>query len=397
MTKPLKQNLTFFAAGLVMGLALMFQIPRMLDVQREYYHHPDYTQGALVKTDHPLDLAIYGRGYFQFAMPNGNIGYSRLSEFRLDNTGNLVSKHGYLVEPNIQIPADYLSYIIGPEGIVVATQPGSQENQLGTVQIAVFINPDGLQPTSEGYFLETEESGPPQIGNPGQGGWGVLLQGYSLLSTVPEGTPDNLIINGPQFNGPNDRQQEKLIETGRDLDFGIDGPGFIGMTLPDGNTGYTRYAHLVLDEYGTLLRTFPGPWQGIRSGFIVEPNIQLLKTISEKRVPRLAQPRGGQVVVSPSSLSIQEATGGKPLFKGNPYTPSYTIQRTAIPDYEAIEDVAGKIQLYIFNSPENLSYFLNGVYLETERSGSPQTVEQGKNGAGVLKQGFLNDIPRFEP
>jgi flagellar basal-body rod protein FlgG len=56
--------------------------------------------------------------------------------------------------------------------------------QIGTVQLADFINPAGLQPNGDNLYLETASSGSPQIGQPGLNGLGTLEQGALESSNV---------------------------------------------------------------------------------------------------------------------------------------------------------------------------------------------------------------------
>ncbi len=63
-----------------------------------------HTTGSLQETSQPLDLAINGRGFFQIAMPDGTIGYTRDGTFHMDAEGQIVNAVGYLLEPNIMIP-----------------------------------------------------------------------------------------------------------------------------------------------------------------------------------------------------------------------------------------------------------------------------------------------------
>ena len=56
--------------------------------------------------------------------------------------------------------------------------------QVGSVTVADFINPAGLQPKGENLFAETASSGAPQTGAPGQSGLGLLMQGSLESSNV---------------------------------------------------------------------------------------------------------------------------------------------------------------------------------------------------------------------
>jgi flagellar basal-body rod protein FlgG len=55
---------------------------------------------------------------------------------------------------------------------------------VGQLQLAQFINYEGLQKLGENLYAQTNASGPPIIGNPGQNGLGVLRQNYLEASNV---------------------------------------------------------------------------------------------------------------------------------------------------------------------------------------------------------------------
>ncbi|HRE15500.1 MAG TPA: flagellar basal-body rod protein FlgG [Rhodocyclaceae bacterium] len=145
----------------------------------------NFTQGNLQKTDNALDLAVQGNGFFQVLLPDGTTGYTRDGAFQKDNQGQLVTADGYPVQPNITIPANALSISVGQDGTVTVTQAGSAATtQIGSIQVATFINPAGLQSIGQNLFLETAASGTPTPNTPGQNGAGLVSQGYVETSNV---------------------------------------------------------------------------------------------------------------------------------------------------------------------------------------------------------------------
>ncbi|MEJ2646178.1 MAG: flagellar basal-body rod protein FlgG [Gammaproteobacteria bacterium] len=144
-----------------------------------------FTQGNLVQTGNSLDVAIQGRGFFQVLKPDGTLAYSRDGSFKLDNTGQLVTNNGYVVQPAITIPSGAQSITIGTDGVVTAKLPGSSTpTQIGTLQLADFVNPGGLQPVGQNLYEETASSGAPSTGNPGLNGLGTVVQGSLETSNV---------------------------------------------------------------------------------------------------------------------------------------------------------------------------------------------------------------------
>ncbi len=144
-----------------------------------------FTQGNIVQTDNALDMAIDGQGFFQILRPDGNLGYTRDGTFQVDAQGQLVTSNGYVLQPVITIPEDTQSITIGNDGVVSVMQPGqATPTQVGTLQLADFINPAGLQPIGENLYTETAASGAPQVGNPGLTGLGSIRQGALETSNV---------------------------------------------------------------------------------------------------------------------------------------------------------------------------------------------------------------------
>lgn len=144
-----------------------------------------HLQGSLTQTGNPLDVAINGKGFFQVLMPDGSTAYTRDGSFQTDSQGQLVTASGFQVQPAITIPADALSVTIGRDGTISVTQPGNAAaQQVGSLQLANFINPAGLSSQGENMYLETAASGSPLPNTPGTNGVGVLNQSYVEASNV---------------------------------------------------------------------------------------------------------------------------------------------------------------------------------------------------------------------
>ena len=142
-------------------------------------------RGNMQTTENSLDIAIAGDGYFQIAQPDGTIAYTRDGNFNLDNAGQIVTSSGQLLQPAITVPANASSVTIGQDGTVsVELQAGGGAQVLGQIQLARFINSAGLQSMGQNLLKETPASGPPQVGNAGVDGIGVLMQGALEASNV---------------------------------------------------------------------------------------------------------------------------------------------------------------------------------------------------------------------
>ena len=144
-----------------------------------------FTQGNLQQTSNPLDVAINGQGFFQVLLPDGTTAYTRDGSFHMDSNGQLVTSSGFHVQPAITIPANALTTTIGRDGVISVTRAGTAApSQVGTLQIANFVNPAGLQSMGENLYLETAASGTASANTPGSNGLGLINQGYVETSNV---------------------------------------------------------------------------------------------------------------------------------------------------------------------------------------------------------------------
>lgn len=137
-------------------------------------------QGALVNTQKPLDLAIEGDGFFQVTLPNGELAYTRTGNFGVGSQGALVTAQGYVVSPQITIPAHAVSISVGTDGTVSVQHLGAlnASTVVGQLELCRFQNPGWLARKGAGLFQESERSGCPHIGTPGQNGLGLVRQGF---------------------------------------------------------------------------------------------------------------------------------------------------------------------------------------------------------------------------
>jgi flagellar basal-body rod protein FlgG len=142
-------------------------------------------QGNVTVTDNPLDVAIRGKGYFEVTLPNGDTAYTRAGSFQLNSQGVLVTSDGFSLNPTITIPQQTVDITINAAGEVLAKLDGQTTPQnVGRIQLAVFPNEAGLEALGDNLFRNTPASGDAQTGNPGDAGYGRLLQGSLETSNV---------------------------------------------------------------------------------------------------------------------------------------------------------------------------------------------------------------------
>ncbi|GAK10928.1 flagellar basal body rod protein FlgG [Geomicrobium sp. JCM 19039] len=154
-----------------------------------------HTQGALQPTGRELDLGIAGDGYFrvgpQTDATDANTLYTRAGNFYLDEEGYIVNSNGhYLLGEDgngISIPTDAESFSIGSDGgVYVVGGTGIGEDGLaGTIQLATFPNPEGLEKVGGNLYRQSPNSGEPgDPVTPGEGGSGTLVAGALEMSNV---------------------------------------------------------------------------------------------------------------------------------------------------------------------------------------------------------------------
>jgi flagellar basal-body rod protein FlgG len=194
-------NTTGFKAGRAAFQDLMYQNVRQVGAQstqntqystgltlgtgvRIVATEKNYMQGSFSQTGNALDLAVSGRGFLQITQPDGTIAYTRDGSFTLDNQGNVVTSAGMPLQPAINIPQGTQQVTIGNDGIVTTTNQAGKATQVGQIQLADFINEEGLQPIGNNLLVESAASGSPQVGTAGTNGLGTLQQNTLETSNV---------------------------------------------------------------------------------------------------------------------------------------------------------------------------------------------------------------------
>ncbi|MES9968766.1 MAG: flagellar basal-body rod protein FlgG [Candidatus Thiodiazotropha sp.] len=165
---------TELPSGLMVGTGV-----RVVATQKEH------SQGNIVQTGNSLDVAIQGKGYFQVLHPDGNIVYTRDGTFSLTADGNIVTPNGYELQPAMTVPTNATSLTIGSDGVVSVLVSGNNTpTQIGQVELAYFVNPQGLEPIGDNLYRETNASGGVNTAIPGTDSTGTLIQAALESSNV---------------------------------------------------------------------------------------------------------------------------------------------------------------------------------------------------------------------
>lgn len=145
----------------------------------------NFATGTIEVTNQQLDVAIQGKGLFQFRLPDGRFAYGRAGNFHMDSDGNLLNQDGHPLEPAIRIPRNVTEVIINEEGRVFArVNDEPQPTEVGQILLANFPNDDGLKDIGQTLFVETEASGEPTFEVPAKSGMGELKQRSLEFSNV---------------------------------------------------------------------------------------------------------------------------------------------------------------------------------------------------------------------
>ncbi len=147
------------------------------------------------------------------------------------------------------------------------------------------------------------------------------------------------IATARDFSGGN------LRSTSAPLDFAVEGKGFFQITLPDGQTAYTRAGQLHLNAEGGLVTN---------EGYPLEP----------------------QITIPSNATSISVSKDG--------------IVSVAVQGQTAAQQV-GTIELATFQNAAGLKALGSNLYASSSASGEPTTGVPGLDGIGTLAQGFLEE------
>lgn len=142
-----------------------------------------WTQGTSIQTNEQTHMAIEGEGFFKVIMPDGTFAYTRDGSFHKDANGLLVNGDGRPLEPNITVPQDAQRVSISQTGEVEVVQNGVP-SIIGTIQLARFSNPAGMEQIGGNLLRGTTASGPEIIGLGGSLGFGTIRQGSLEGSNV---------------------------------------------------------------------------------------------------------------------------------------------------------------------------------------------------------------------
>ena len=143
-----------------------------------------FKQGDVTQTNNQFDLAIQGEGFFQVRKSDGTFAYTRDGSFKVSADGRMVTTSGYTLEPGFTLNSDIATLSVGKDGTVAANLLDGSATVLGNIELARFMNNGGLVALGDNLYGESQASGQPMLGTPGNQGFGEINQGYLEASNV---------------------------------------------------------------------------------------------------------------------------------------------------------------------------------------------------------------------
>ncbi len=130
-------------------------------------------------------------------LPTGETAYTRAGNFSVNDQGQTGHRR------RLSGAADHHRAAERHQRHHLPDRPGAgdiaggrpRRSLVGQLQLATFLNEAGLEAIGNNLFMETAASGAPTAGQPGQPGFGTVMQGYTEASNVdPVSEITNLIV-----------------------------------------------------------------------------------------------------------------------------------------------------------------------------------------------------------
>jgi flagellar hook protein FlgE len=173
----------------------------------------DFTQGSLVTSNNPTDLAVEGDGFFNLQTAHGERAYTRNGQFRINGQHRLVTADGDFVlgfavdeagnvveGPLVRLEfseayaerADggatrLVSFAVGGDGRILGHYSDGLTRTLGKVPIARFVNPNGLIGVGGTKYIEGPNSGTAEMYSADDQGAATIAAGTRELSNTDLG------------------------------------------------------------------------------------------------------------------------------------------------------------------------------------------------------------------
>nr|WP_207732254.1 flagellar basal-body rod protein FlgG [Heliobacterium chlorum] len=144
------------------------------------------TNGNMIQTENPSDMAIMGEGYFRLTNPTNadRPFYTRDGSFKIDSEGYMTNADGYRLDGIDPFPEGATNIDINSDGRITYQNAEGTREELGQLQIYTFTNAAGLNREGRNLLTQTAASGDAIEGIPGEEGRGTIAQRYLESSNV---------------------------------------------------------------------------------------------------------------------------------------------------------------------------------------------------------------------
>lgn len=133
-----------------------FIADQKLAFTRDVASYRNINDGPIEQTGNPLDIAIHGKGYFVTQGADGEQRYTRNGNFRMDNTGQLVTQAGEPVLTQAGAPVFFApedtSIVISGDGTI-----STENGELGKLQVVEFDNEMQLKRAANGMYTTDQD------------------------------------------------------------------------------------------------------------------------------------------------------------------------------------------------------------------------------------------------
>ena len=144
--------------------------------------HPIFSQGKLMHSGGPFDVAIDGSGFFRVERGRTH-AFTRNGEFSRAADGTLRNAEGWALR-DIRIPADATAVHVANDGRVTVDGSDRTGRDIGRIRLATFAAPEGLRALGGTVFGATYESGPERRLDSGSAGGPTIAFGTLERSNV---------------------------------------------------------------------------------------------------------------------------------------------------------------------------------------------------------------------
>ena len=117
------------------------------------------SQGILMPTDNPMDIAIDGDGMMEVTLPDGQVAYAHGGSLRMDGIGGWSPRTGRWSRRRSRCRRGSPRWRSKSDGTVIARSLEGDLQTIGKLKLVRFENPEGLQMIGENALLPTVASG----------------------------------------------------------------------------------------------------------------------------------------------------------------------------------------------------------------------------------------------